>query len=269
MKTSFMSMMMISLGPSCVVLTEKTSAFDPSLPNSDDDDDTNAVQYRDGGGDSFGSDITNRDDSIPVDDVEDNDEGDIIRSRSDGESSSASRTTPPSIDDDVEGGGVDGDADGTDAHPHRKAGHSAYYYSNTDANARTSASHDDEQTYLDLFGERAKELLTQHVIPTTDADCRWDWRTGRCEPYCQCAYQFLWGDFHFGRSCRYRLHPPPSQSAIDDVDGTGNDEPSWQEAWQEVWEAQINQGSSTFSPPLMPNNHGFIVPPIKPSIPPP
>ncbi|KAL7511800.1 hypothetical protein ACHAXN_009563 [Cyclotella atomus] len=64
--------------------------------------------------------------------------------------------------------------------------------------------YDDEQTYLDLFGERAKELLTQHIIPTTDSICRWDWRMGRCEPYCECGYYFLWGDYHLGRSCRLR-----------------------------------------------------------------
>ncbi|KAL7542115.1 hypothetical protein ACHAXR_011548 [Thalassiosira sp. AJA248-18] len=79
-------------------------------------------------------------------------------------------------------------------------GHSTYYYNNRQ---RINAEYDDEQTYLDLFGERAKELFTQHIIPSTDAECRWDWRMGRCEPYCVCGFQFLWGDYHLGRSCQH------------------------------------------------------------------
>ncbi len=249
-------MPMISLGLSCVVLTEETLAFETSQPNSGDDV-LNIIEYRDGGGNPR-SDDANEYDSA-VDDIDENDDGNIQRSRRDKESASSSHKstsfTTSSSGDGAEGGSVGSDTDGSNAHPHGSTGHSAYYYSNTDMNTRTNASYDDEQTYLDLFGERAKELLTQHVIPTTDAECRWDWRTGRCEPYCQCAFQFLWGDFHLGRSCRYRLHPPPSQSAFDEVDGNSNDEPSWQEAWQEVWEAQITRGSSTFAPPLMPKNH--------------
>lgn len=90
-------------------------------------------------------------------------------------------------------------------------------------------NYDDEQTYLDLFGERAKELLTQHIIPTTDSMCRWDWRMGRCEPYCECGYFFLWGDFHLGRSCRLRskFAPVPNESQ------TKTSSESLQDAWQQ------------------------------------
>ena len=63
---------------------------------------------------------------------------------------------------------------------------------------------DDEATLLDLFGEAAKELLTKHVIPPTDAQCRWDWRHLRCEPYCDCAFSPLYGDYSLGRACRMR-----------------------------------------------------------------
>ena len=42
-------------------------------------------------------------------------------------------------------------------------------------------------------------------IPETDADCRWSWRHGRCEPFCDCHFNAQWGDFHLGRSCRKRL----------------------------------------------------------------
>lgn len=88
---------------------------------------------------------------------------------------------------------------------------------------KSSPNYEDEQTYLDLFGDRAKELLTQHIIPTTDASCRWDWRMGRCEPYCECGYFYLWGDYHFGRSCRLRSKFMPVKSARS----------SLQDAWQQ------------------------------------
>lgn len=41
-------------------------------------------------------------------------------------------------------------------------------------------------------------------IPETDANCDWNWKHLRCEPYCQCTLQFQWGDYHLGRSCRNR-----------------------------------------------------------------
>eukprot|EP00533_Pseudo-nitzschia_delicatissima_P002794 CAMPEP_0116097510 /NCGR_PEP_ID=MMETSP0327-20121206/10745_1 /TAXON_ID=44447 /ORGANISM="Pseudo-nitzschia delicatissima, Strain B596" /LENGTH=267 /DNA_ID=CAMNT_0003589269 /DNA_START=148 /DNA_END=954 /DNA_ORIENTATION=- len=71
-----------------------------------------------------------------------------------------------------------------------------------------------EKTYLDLFGESAKEFLTQkapeklrNVFPATEEDCRWDWRYVRCEPYCECSFQPKFpGDFHLGRACRKRSH---------------------------------------------------------------
>jgi hypothetical protein len=60
----------------------------------------------------------------------------------------------------------------------------------------------DERTLLDVFGEAAKEFLTQKVFPSTSQDCHWNWRHARCEPYCSCKLQFQWGDYHLGRSCR-------------------------------------------------------------------
>jgi len=41
-------------------------------------------------------------------------------------------------------------------------------------------------------------------IPDTDLDCKWDWRALKCEPSCQCVFQFKKGDYHLGRSCRRR-----------------------------------------------------------------
>ncbi|KAL3804666.1 hypothetical protein HJC23_008481 [Cyclotella cryptica] len=93
-----------------------------------------------------------------------------------------------------------------------------------------NSNHDDEQTYLDLFGERAKELLTQHIIPSTDTKCRWDWRMGRCEPYCECGYYFLWGDYHVGRSCRLRSKFTPLYDSNNEAKTSSA---SLQDAWQQ------------------------------------
>lgn len=136
------------------------------------------------------------------------------------------------------------------------------YYANTNLNKNSAYAkfrEDNELTLLDLFGERAKELLTQHIIPSTDNYCRWDWQTGRCEPYCECNFMYLWGDYHLGRSCRYRTSPPPTNRVAGE-DGSEQevDETSWQEAWQEVWQSQLRSGgdSATFVPPLFPKKRG-------------
>ena len=60
----------------------------------------------------------------------------------------------------------------------------------------------DDRTLLDTFGEISKQFLTQKIIPPTDKECKWDWRFVRCEPFCQCDFQFQAGDYHLGRSCR-------------------------------------------------------------------
>jgi hypothetical protein len=36
----------------------------------------------------------------------------------------------------------------------------------------------------------------------TDPNCDWEWRSLRCEPAYYCSFQYLLGDYHFGRSCR-------------------------------------------------------------------
>lgn len=60
----------------------------------------------------------------------------------------------------------------------------------------------DDRTLLDTFGEATKQYLTQKVIPPTDAECKWDWRSVRCEPFCLCSFFPKGGDYHLGRSCR-------------------------------------------------------------------
>eukprot|EP00591_Stephanopyxis_turris_P004862 CAMPEP_0195508364 /NCGR_PEP_ID=MMETSP0794_2-20130614/1586_1 /TAXON_ID=515487 /ORGANISM="Stephanopyxis turris, Strain CCMP 815" /LENGTH=322 /DNA_ID=CAMNT_0040635307 /DNA_START=98 /DNA_END=1066 /DNA_ORIENTATION=+ len=84
---------------------------------------------------------------------------------------------------------------------------SSYYKQQEDiyySPIKESDTLEDDGTLLDAFGQLAKEFLTQHVIPDTDAECRWDWRYLRCEPHCQCFLQPEWGDYHVGRACRSR-----------------------------------------------------------------
>lgn len=196
------------------------------------------------------------------------DNGDMYRSNQQNtenlaSSQSASSSSPDSTntdDDDAGSGNGNGENDNSNANDgisngssdngnNRESSSSYYYnnyYNNGDNRRVHSVQYDEELTYLDIFGEVAHEVLTQHIIPSTDVECHWDWRTARCEPYCNCAYLFLWGDFHLGRSCRYRTSPPPTHFVNDDdVDqhvSSGSDyEPSWQEAWQEIW----NKGTPT------------------------
>lgn len=72
----------------------------------------------------------------------------------------------------------------------------------TDMRETVEANEYDERTLLDTFGAVAKQYLTQKLIPETDVECRWDWRYVRCEPFCECEFQFRMGDYHLGRSCR-------------------------------------------------------------------
>lgn len=74
-------------------------------------------------------------------------------------------------------------------------------------------------TLLDVFGEVAKDILTNKMIPETEASCDWHWMHLRCEPYCSCSYQPLWGDYHLGRSCRARDVLENSRSDSDNEDG--------------------------------------------------
>jgi len=84
----------------------------------------------------------------------------------------------------------------------------------TEANSKESSTTLlDERTLLDTFGEIAKEFLTQKVIPPTDRECQWDWRTVRCEPVCNCHFATKRGDYHLGRACR--LRPEAQQETCD------------------------------------------------------
>jgi len=92
----------------------------------------------------------------------------------------------------------------------------------------SAASHtwidDEEATILDVFGQVAKDILTNRLIPCTDAICDWKWNHMRCEPFCLCSYQPQWGDYHLGRSCRKREVDLISDLDLDDTFiGSGSD----------------------------------------------
>jgi hypothetical protein len=98
----------------------------------------------------------------------------------------------------------------------KKGGSSTGSTTSTAAAASFSWMQDENATYLDVFGEVAKDILTNQIIPETTASCDWNWMHLRCEPFCNCSYQPLWGDYHLGRSCRARLYG-------DNVSVTGTD----------------------------------------------
>ena len=52
-------------------------------------------------------------------------------------------------------------------------------------------------------------------IPPTDKECRWDWRSVRCEPACECELEGQWGDYHLGRACRLREQVDPTCDPVD------------------------------------------------------
>ncbi|CAB9529149.1 expressed unknown protein [Seminavis robusta] len=92
------------------------------------------------------------------------------------------------------------------SHPHEN-GSIGHVESDDDEHAHETSTvelEEDDRSWLDVFGEVSKEYLTTQMIPPTDASCVWDWRVARCEPFCQCAFLPSWGDYHLGRSCRYR-----------------------------------------------------------------
>lgn len=258
---------MLAVGLSCVLNDEReVLAFDyPSSTNAGSGGINDPVEQHDRNyleRNDFGS-IKN------INYEENSDSGDMNRSNQHNtdnltSSQSSSSSSSESKNDDAAGSGNgNGENDNIDANDVKNNGRSdngnnressnSYYYNNYYNNGENrrihSVQYDEELTYLDIFGEVAHEVLTQHIIPSTDEECHWDWRTARCEPYCNCAYLFLWGDFHLGRSCRYRTSPPPSHFVNDDdveyVSSGSDYEPSWQEAWQEIW----NKGTPTLDTP--------------------
>eukprot|EP00536_Pseudo-nitzschia_multiseries_P007549 jgi/Psemu1/18196/gm1.18196_g len=109
----------------------------------------------------------------------------------------------------------------THTHTHTHYNHyNNHHHQDSDAN----------KTYLDLFGETAKDFLTRraperilHAFPATDSECRWDWRYFRCEPYCECSLRpKLPGDFHLGRACRVRDDPASDDDDDDNANTNAN-----------------------------------------------
>jgi hypothetical protein len=62
-------------------------------------------------------------------------------------------------------------------------------------------------------------------IPSTDIDCKWDWRSLQCESHCYCSLQWKMGDYHLGRACRRYMNTNSShrlQSNNNDEDNDDN-----------------------------------------------
>ena len=66
----------------------------------------------------------------------------------------------------------------------------------------TVAIGEDEKSLLEVFGDAAKTWLLNHLAPTSDKQCQFNWKLARCEPRCQCSLQYRFGDYTVGRSCR-------------------------------------------------------------------
>ena len=63
--------------------------------------------------------------------------------------------------------------------------------------------------------QKKKTHLECDQIPDTDKQCRWDWRSVRCEPACECNLEGRWGDYHLGRACRLREEVDESCFPVD------------------------------------------------------
>mmetsp|Transcript_33168 Transcript_33168/g.87592 ORF Transcript_33168/g.87592 Transcript_33168/m.87592 type:complete len:350 (+) Transcript_33168:158-1207(+) len=61
---------------------------------------------------------------------------------------------------------------------------------------------EDEKSLLEVFGDAAKTWLLNHLAPTSDKQCQFNWKLARCEPRCLCSLQYRFGDYTVGRSCR-------------------------------------------------------------------
>mmetsp|Transcript_34659 Transcript_34659/g.44215 ORF Transcript_34659/g.44215 Transcript_34659/m.44215 type:complete len:225 (+) Transcript_34659:59-733(+) len=60
------------------------------------------------------------------------------------------------------------------------------------------------------FASKVSSFIHEYVVPKTDEDCKWIWSHWRCDPQCECAIKFKFGDYSPGRACR--------KKAIDELD---------------------------------------------------
>ena len=60
-----------------------------------------------------------------------------------------------------------------------------------------------ELSLLDISIEETKKYLIR-AIPSTDQECRFDWKIFTCTPKCKCRMQFKLGDYSLDRACRLR-----------------------------------------------------------------
>mmetsp|Transcript_31116 Transcript_31116/g.39032 ORF Transcript_31116/g.39032 Transcript_31116/m.39032 type:complete len:200 (-) Transcript_31116:260-859(-) len=79
------------------------------------------------------------------------------------------------------------------------------------------------------LAKKAKDFTFTHIVPKTDAECKFNVRKSLkerrlvCHPDPACSFQFKLGDFHLGRSCRLRkAHFKPSSSFYDSLFSDGD-----------------------------------------------
>mmetsp|Transcript_4188 Transcript_4188/g.5400 ORF Transcript_4188/g.5400 Transcript_4188/m.5400 type:complete len:254 (+) Transcript_4188:1-762(+) len=59
-----------------------------------------------------------------------------------------------------------------------------------------------ENSLLEMFGQTVKYFLTTRVVKPTDEECKFNYEHARCEPKCECSFNYKFGDYTLTRSCR-------------------------------------------------------------------
>jgi hypothetical protein len=75
-----------------------------------------------------------------------------------------------------------------------------------------------DRTIFDLIGKHVmKAIQSRHIFPVSDRECYWNYLRERCEPLCLCNFQYKFGDFHPGRSCRLVKNLTTKSAALASV----------------------------------------------------
>jgi len=75
-----------------------------------------------------------------------------------------------------------------------------------------------DRTIFDLIGKHVmKAIQSRHIFPVSDRECYWNYLRERCEPLCLCNFQYKFGDFHPGRSCRLAKNLTTKTAALTSV----------------------------------------------------
>ena len=72
----------------------------------------------------------------------------------------------------------------------------------------------EDMSFLELFWTNFKTFAV-NAIPSTNKECKFNYRTFSCEPKCTCSFQYIFGDYSFSRSCRLKKNPPSNCSQYE------------------------------------------------------